>query len=166
MKLLLVTALIAAAPLGAQSPAPFALAARLAGCYRLDDGPWRADSVHVGDTSTRYTPLYFELARELAPGWDALQSTCRRVFAVNDSSRMLIYWQPYGTAPDTIAIRSSPLAFAGIVLTFTPRVLALLGTVWDAHSQTRDAQQRLEKVETELRARVDAISPAPKQRTP
>jgi hypothetical protein len=112
----------------APSPAAMALARRIAGCYQLDDGPWRADSVRVGDVSTKHTPLFFELSDELLRGWDPLQSSEHPMFAVRPAGRSWTYWQRFATIPDTIRI-SHPLPLAGVGLTLTPVGRDLEGTV-------------------------------------
>src|SRR3954453_4183036 len=72
----------AQAPVPVPTPATADLARRVAGCYRLDDGPWRADSVVAGDVSTAGTPLLFELTDRLVSGWAPIQTSENPLFAV------------------------------------------------------------------------------------
>jgi hypothetical protein len=132
MKLsLLALLLVVARVSGAQAPVPTAeateLARRLAGCYRLDDGAWRADSVRAGDVSTAGTPLFFELTDQLLRGVDPIQSSERPMFAVRESTGRFTYWQHVGSS--TSIHISYPLPFAGISLTLAPDQQDLRGSV-------------------------------------
>ena len=110
-----------------------AVAHRLAGCYRLDDGPWRADSVHAGSMSTLRTPLSFELTVELLPGRDDIQSSEHPMFMVRDSTGQRAgtpfeFWQPGDLRTGTIRI-SYPMPFAGVALQLAPDGKDLVGVV-------------------------------------
>lgn len=126
--LLLVVGQLSAAQSPTQSAAAATFARRLAGCYRLDDGGWRADSVGVGDVSTRNTPLVFELTARLLQGWNALQSSDRPMFVVRDPSRSFTYWQRNSGSRVTIRV-SRPLPMAGVQLSLTPQGRDLAGSV-------------------------------------
>ena len=121
----------------AQVPRPSAAAVtfarRIAGCYQLDDGPWRADSVRAGDISTKRTPLSFELTNQVLDGWGDLQSSTRPLFVVRDpvthtSRNPFTYWQRVGSSRERIRI-SYPLPLAGIALMLTPHAQDLTGLV-------------------------------------
>jgi hypothetical protein len=125
--------LLIALPGGAQpliAPGEAKLAHRIAGCYRLRDGPWRADSVIAGDVSMKSTPLSFELTEQRLDGWEMMQTVERPMFVARDSAGRFTYWR-HMDDPRKVVIRVSPtpLAFAGIDLTFTPVGRDLVGTV-------------------------------------
>jgi hypothetical protein len=149
----------------AQTPVPSAaaqeLARQIAGCYELDDGPWRSDSVRAGDVSTAYTPLSFELTDEQVQDWDSMQSSKHPMFAVRPSMRPWSYWQRAATTPDTIRI-SRPLAFAGVWLTLTPAGRDLVGTV-EAFTDAIERGKPSE-VTRPVYARRVACSPVPMRR--
>jgi hypothetical protein len=98
---LLVLLLVVGCVSGAQAPEPMLVptpaatdfARRIAGCYRLEDGSWRADSVLAGDISTTHTPLFLELTDQLLSGVESLQSSERPMWAVRDSTEIFSYWQ-------------------------------------------------------------------------
>lgn len=120
---------------GAQSPseAATAFAHRIAGCYALVPGAWRADSVRAGDISTLHTPSRLELTEELLRGWDGLQSDSRPLFRVNEiraagQVSTFTYWQQVRVASDTVNI-SYPLPLGGIALRVTPDGQDLIGLV-------------------------------------
>jgi hypothetical protein len=130
---LLTTAHSSGAQLPVPTPAVAAFAHRVAGCYRLDDGTWRADSVRAGDVSTKFTPLAFELAEEVLRGWDPIQSSDRPMFVVRDpltrrSDASFTYWQLVDSTSETIRI-ANPLALAGATLTLRIDGRDLAGTI-------------------------------------
>jgi hypothetical protein len=131
-RILIILLLIAIHSSSAQVPTPTPEAAsfarRVAGCYQLDDGPWRADSVQAGGVSTRQTPLFFVLTDQLLRGWDSLQSGERPMFAVRAHSARLTYWQRISPSGEAIRI-SYPMPEAGIRLELTPRGNDLRGFV-------------------------------------
>lgn len=121
-----------------------ALARRLAGCYRLDDGPWRADSVRAGDISTSITPLFFELTGQVLPGFDSLQSGDHPMFVVRDSADQRAgfpfeYWQAMSANTDTIRI-SYPMPLAGVALRLGPIGKDLVGTATAFTDAVREGQ--------------------------
>lgn len=110
-----------------------ALAKRLAGCYRLDDGPWHADSVHAGSVSMKYASLWFELTETASPRWRELQSSDRPLFIARDSSGRSAgfdfeEWQPISSSSDSIRV-AHPLAFAGFVMFLAPDATDLVGSL-------------------------------------
>lgn len=136
-KLCIVLAIVGARVISAQVPTPSAaamnFARRLSGCYRLDDGPWRADSVRAGDISTKDTPLTFELTNQVVTGYDVLQSSKRPMFVVRDpvthmSQIPFTYWRRVRSSREGI-LMSEPLPLAGLQLTLTPRARDLRGEV-------------------------------------
>jgi len=109
-----------------------ALAKRLAGCYRLDDGPWHADSMHAGSVSMKYASLFFELTASVLPVWRELQSSAHPMFVVrNPAGEHAGFefedWQPTA-GTDSIRV-ARPLALAGFVLQLVPDAKDLVGTV-------------------------------------
>lgn len=132
MKLPLFILLFVAADVGkTQSPIPATeaeLARRVAGCYRLDDGPWRADSVRAGDVSTAHTPLFFELTDQRLKGWDRMQSSERPMFAARTARDAFVYWQHISRTAPMIRV-SAPLQLAGVELTLARAGRDLTGTV-------------------------------------
>jgi hypothetical protein len=136
MKLPLVALLLLVAQSGhAQAPLPVPTAAamdlahRLAGCYRLDDGPWRADSVRVaGEVVTlAHTPLSFELTDRQLHNWEPLQSSDLPMFEVRASTSPWEMWQRAAATSDTIFL-ANPLAFGGSTLVLAPAGRDLVGT--------------------------------------
>jgi hypothetical protein len=157
--LLAASACHAQTPLPVPTPAAADLARRIAGCYRLDDGPWRADSVVAGDVSTAGTPLFFELTDRLLSEWAPIQTSESPMFAVRSTDEVWGYWQG-ATNPDRIRVASSPLAFAGVDLFLTPAGRDLEGTV----TASTDAVEagKPSAVSRAVYARRVACPPAPK----
>src|SRR6185436_18513429 len=102
-----------------------AFARRVAGCYELVPGPWRADSVRAGDVSTLDTPAGFELTVERLKDWEPLQSKTRPLFRARalppktPTQGWFTYWQWAGGSSDTLEI-SEPLRMAGVALKLAP----------------------------------------------
>jgi hypothetical protein len=115
-------------PAPTPSPAATELARRIAGCYRLDDGPWRADSVRAGDVYAKYTPLDFELTDRHLDRYDWMQSSERPLFDVRTVDGPWSFWQPRVASQDSIHI-SSPAPLAGFDLILTPAGRDLSGRV-------------------------------------
>jgi hypothetical protein len=133
MKLSLVALLLVAARAGSAqipvpSPAATDLARRVAGCYRLDDGPWRADSVRAGDVSTKHTPLDFELTDQQIHDYEWMQTSDRPAFDVRTLDGPWSYWRRRIANQDSILI-SYPLPLAGVDLILTPAGRDLSGMV-------------------------------------
>jgi YVTN family beta-propeller protein len=110
------------------SLAAAALARRVAGCYRLDDGPWRADSVRAGDISTAGTPLLFELTDRLLTGWDPMQTSEQPIYEVRRAEGWS-YWRGARLPSEGIRIGGSPLPLAGVDLMLTVQGADLVGLV-------------------------------------
>lgn len=133
MKLSLVALLLVAARASsAQIPAPSAaatdLARRIAGCYRLVDGPWRADSVLAGDVSTAHTPLDFELTDKQVNDYEWMHTSERPLFDVRTVDGPWSFWRSHGASLDSIRI-SYPAPLAGVDLILTPAGRDLSGMV-------------------------------------
>jgi YVTN family beta-propeller protein len=116
----------------ARPPVPTSAAAafarRVAGCYRLDDGPWRAESVQAGGVSTAATPLFFELTDRLLTAWDRMQTSDMPMYEVRGAPGWS-YWRAGRQPSETIRVGSSPLPLVGVALTLMPRGADLIGTV-------------------------------------
>jgi hypothetical protein len=159
MKLAVFALLLLVAPAGgAQAPTPTAaamgLAHRLAGCYRLDEGPWRSDSVRAGDILIAGTPLLFELTDRHLPGPPIMWSSDHPLFEVRPSNGPWVYWQRAATTPDTILLR---LPFAGFALTETTTSRDLVGKM---HAFS-DAIREGKPTDATVYARRVACPPAP-----
>ena len=116
------------------SRAAMAFARRIAGCYELVPGPWRADSVRAGDISTVHVPMRFRLTDERLAGWDSLQSAETPMFAVIELpltgrvTGLFSYWQRLAVTQDTIII-GYPVPLAGIRLLLSPADRDLSGSI-------------------------------------
>ena len=126
--LVLVVGRLAPAQLPTPTAASKAFAHRIAGCYLLDDGAWRADSIRVGDISTKYAPLSFQLTDQLLHGWNSLQSSALPMFTARAPSESFTFWRRMSSSSLHILV-SRPLPMAGVQLFLTPHGRDLTGSV-------------------------------------
>jgi hypothetical protein len=126
--LLLVAARASSAQIPERSAAATDLARQIAGCYRVDDGPWRADSVRAGDVYTKYMPLDFELTDRPRGKHEGMQSSDRPQFTVRSLDGPWSFWQQLVANQDSIRM-SYPAPLAGFDLILAPEGRDLSGRV-------------------------------------
>jgi hypothetical protein len=110
------------------------LAARVAGCYELEPGPWQADPAFSRVFAAERVPRRFALTAERLAGWEPLQRPDRQLYravaapSAGQAGMLFAYWRRAGSAGDTVHV-SYPLPMAGAALDLTPDGRDLAGRI-------------------------------------